>query len=283
MANTTNFNWETPDDTDLVKDGAAAIRTLGSAIDTSLVDLKGGTSGQVLSKNSNSDMDFIWTTSDDANAIQNSIIDAKGDLIVGTADNTPARLPIGSNGYVLTADSAETSGIKWSAAASGGGMTLLSTTSLSSASTTVSITPTGYQNIQVVVSDFQLSGNGYVYLRVNGASTDPNYAGNGTLMRAYDYNHATHPTSGTSLNFANYEYVSGNNNNFAVFNFYDATNTATWRILDYIVAGGSTTNANYGIVYNGAISVANSGALSSFEFYTNSTFSGGTIKVYGVK
>lgn len=63
MANTTNFGWETPDDTDLVKDGAAAIRTLGSAIDTSLVDLKGGTTNQVLAKNSNTDMDFKWVTS----------------------------------------------------------------------------------------------------------------------------------------------------------------------------------------------------------------------------
>ena len=62
MATTTNFGWETPDDTDLVKDGALAIRTLGSAIDTSLVDLKGGTTGQLLSKNSNTDMDFTWTT-----------------------------------------------------------------------------------------------------------------------------------------------------------------------------------------------------------------------------
>jgi hypothetical protein len=64
MANTTNFNWETPDDTDLVKDGAAAIRTLGSAIDTSLVDLKGGTTGQILSKTSNTDMDFTWIAND---------------------------------------------------------------------------------------------------------------------------------------------------------------------------------------------------------------------------
>jgi hypothetical protein len=62
MANTTNFGWETPDDTDLVKDGAAAMRTLGSAIDTSFVDLKGGTTGQLLSKASNSDLDFSWTT-----------------------------------------------------------------------------------------------------------------------------------------------------------------------------------------------------------------------------
>jgi hypothetical protein len=65
MATTTNFNWETPDDTDLVKDGAAAIRTLGSSIDTSFVDLKGGTTGQVLSKASGTDLDFTWTEQDD--------------------------------------------------------------------------------------------------------------------------------------------------------------------------------------------------------------------------
>ncbi len=62
MATTTNFGWETPDDTDLVKDGAAAMRTLGNSIDTSFVDLKGGTSGQVLSKASNTDLDYTWVT-----------------------------------------------------------------------------------------------------------------------------------------------------------------------------------------------------------------------------
>ncbi len=62
MATTTNFGWETPDDTDLVKDGAAAMRTLGSSIDTSFVDLLGGTTGQVLAKTSNTDLDFTWTT-----------------------------------------------------------------------------------------------------------------------------------------------------------------------------------------------------------------------------
>lgn len=65
MATTTNFNWPTPNDTDLVKDGASAIRSLGNAIDTSMLDLKGGTTGQVLSKASNTDMDFTWTEQDD--------------------------------------------------------------------------------------------------------------------------------------------------------------------------------------------------------------------------
>jgi hypothetical protein len=64
MATTTNFNWETPDDTDLVKDGAAAIRTLGSSIDSSFVDLKGGTTGQILSKASNTDLDYTWITNE---------------------------------------------------------------------------------------------------------------------------------------------------------------------------------------------------------------------------
>lgn len=60
MATTTNFGWETPDDTDLVKDGAAAIRTALGGVDTSFVDLKGGTTGQILTKASGTDLDFTW-------------------------------------------------------------------------------------------------------------------------------------------------------------------------------------------------------------------------------
>jgi len=120
MANTTNFNWETPDDTDLVKDGAAAMRTLGNSIDTSFVDLKGGTTGQILSKASNTDLDYTWVTTDDANAIQNAIVDAKGDLIAATAADTPARLAVVTNGQVLTADSTAATGLAW-ATPSGGG------------------------------------------------------------------------------------------------------------------------------------------------------------------
>lgn len=62
MATTPNFNWSTPDNTGLVKNGALDIRTLGNAIDASMVDLKGGTTGQVLAKQTNTDMDFTWAT-----------------------------------------------------------------------------------------------------------------------------------------------------------------------------------------------------------------------------
>jgi len=62
MPTTTNFGWTTPADTDLVKDGASAIRTLGNGIDTSFLDLKGGTTGQILSKATNTDLDFTFVT-----------------------------------------------------------------------------------------------------------------------------------------------------------------------------------------------------------------------------
>jgi hypothetical protein len=118
MATTTpNFGWAVPTSTDLVKDGAVAIETLGDSIDASLVDLKGGTTGQVLAKASGTDMDFSWVAQDDSNAIQNAIVDAKGDLIAASANDTPARLAVGANGETLVADSSTATGLDWKSAA----------------------------------------------------------------------------------------------------------------------------------------------------------------------
>ena len=137
MATTTpNFGWAVPTSTDLVKDGAVAIETLGDSIDASLVDLKGGTTGQVLSKASNTDMDFTWSSAagdiegvtagtgisgggtSGTVTITNSMataIDAKGDLVVGTGADAFSRLAVGSNDQVLTADSTTATGLKWAA------------------------------------------------------------------------------------------------------------------------------------------------------------------------
>jgi len=120
MATSPNFNWPEPDNTDLVKNGALAIRTAVNAIDTSLVDLKGGTTGQVLAKASGTDMDFSWVAQDDANAIQNTQLTAKGALISAVSAGTPVTLTVGSNDQVLTADSTTASGLKWATPAAGG-------------------------------------------------------------------------------------------------------------------------------------------------------------------
>lgn len=93
MASTTNYSWSTPDDTALVKDGASAIRTLGSSIDSTVF------------ANANA-------------AIAKTIVDAKGDLIAATAADTVARLAVGTNGQFLKANSSTATGLEWAAASS---------------------------------------------------------------------------------------------------------------------------------------------------------------------
>lgn len=103
MATTTNFGWTTPDDTDLVKDGAAAIRTALGGVDTSFVDLKGGTTGQVLAKNSNTDLDFTWTEQDDTTLAFNAqtgttytLVAADSAKFVTTSNASPVTVTIPS-------------------------------------------------------------------------------------------------------------------------------------------------------------------------------------------
>jgi len=86
MATSPNYGWLEPDNTDLVKNGALAIRTLGNAIDTTM-----------------------------ATMTPKSTVTTKGDLVAATAASTPARLAVGNNGETLVADSSASTGLRWTA------------------------------------------------------------------------------------------------------------------------------------------------------------------------
>jgi len=150
MATTTNYSWTTPDDTDLVKDGAAAIRTLGTAIDTTVFNNAGA-------------------------AIAKTIVDAKGDIIAATAADTVDRLAVGANDTVLTADSSTATGLKWAASGGAANYTLLNTggTTLSGGTTTVSFT--AYDSLLIIIQDISSdAGNAFVDVRFN-SDTGSNY------------------------------------------------------------------------------------------------------------
>jgi hypothetical protein len=194
---TTNFGWDIPQSTDLVKDGATAIAALGQDIDTAMVDLKGGTTGQVLAKASGTDLDFSWVAQDDSNAIQNAIVDAKGDLIGATAADTPARLAVGTNGQVLTADSTASTGLAWATPSGGGDIVRIATTSFTSSSafSLNDIFSTTYTNYMVILNVTGASGTGNLQarLRVSGAdNTTSNY------YSMYDYNWVSGATAGST-------------------------------------------------------------------------------------
>jgi len=114
-----------PTSTDLVTDLPADFAVFGQAVDTSMADLKGGTTGQVLAKASATDMDFSWVAIDPL-----VILDAKGDLITATAADTPARLAVGTNDQVLTADSTTATGLKWATASSNAATCVLTKSAL---------------------------------------------------------------------------------------------------------------------------------------------------------
>jgi hypothetical protein len=104
-----------------------------------------------------------------AGAVMGTLVDAKGDLIVATAADTPARLAVGTNGHVLTADSAEATGVKWAAAAGGGGG---ATVVIKSVDETLTTTPTLQDDDELV---FAIGSNedwtAHFYLFIDSDST----------------------------------------------------------------------------------------------------------------
>ena len=96
---TSSFGWQMPTSSDLVTDLPADFEVFGQAVDTSLADLKGGTTGQVLSKASNTDMDFTWIEQDDSTLAFNAQTGTTYTLVAADSAN---KLVTASNASAIT-------------------------------------------------------------------------------------------------------------------------------------------------------------------------------------
>jgi len=189
---TTPFGWQMPTNTDLVTDLPADFEVFGQAVATSMADLLGGTTGQVLSKASNTDMDFTWVTDAAGDitgvtagvgisgggtsgtvTVTNSMATAmttSGDLIQATGSGTFARLGTGTSGQYLTTNGTTNS---WVTPPTSGGMTLISEQAVSAVtSVTFSSIAQTYKQLYLVWSGIRHSTSGSAYtIRLNNNST----------------------------------------------------------------------------------------------------------------
>jgi hypothetical protein len=280
MATTTpNFGWAVPTSTDLVKDGAVAIETLGDSIDASLVDLKGGTTGQVLAKASGTDMDFSWVT--DATGIPATILDAKGDIIAATAADTASRLAVGANNTVLTADSSTATGLKWATpAAATSGMTKVTSGSFTNvASVSVDNCFTGtYRNYLLMYRHKAVSATNsqcsFKY-RNGGVDTSTGYyfgfvglSDTGTTVNL-------NTSNGTSVTLSLADSTEGGAGNFYI---YEPAVSGSKFALGQIANNGQSYYRSGGFQRS-----QSSGTFDGFSLIFTSNNSTGTYTVYGLE
>jgi len=252
MATTTNYGWETPDDTDLVKDGASAIRTLGSSIDTTTKNLNPQTTTGAIAYRS------------------------------ATA-NVNTSLAIGTAGQVLTVNSGATAP-EWTTLSTGG-MTELASGSFPAASAlNLTSISQSYKDLILVIRNVYLTVDDDIKLKFNSTATS-NYP----QLRRNAVNSVIGSAAGNGTAFA---YLMGygaavdnisNQANNAVVKIYDYANTVAGKSFEIISQYKDPTNSDKTLnVTEGSYSLTT--AISSINLETGSgNFSGGTYILYGVK
>ena len=244
MATTTNYGWTTPDDTALVKDGASAIRTLGSSVDTTTKNLNPETTlGDIAYRSSTA--------------------------------NVKTRLGLGTAGQVLTVNSGANAP-EW-AAVSAGGMTLISTTTLSGTSTTVSSIPSTYNSLMFIIRGMTASASGEPRFKINGTTSAHEFVGvfgGGSAIEATN-NNGAQMTYGQNMDQTD----DDNCWTLKIDNYASSTTPKSWTFYGVYVK--STTDKSK-IMLAGGYSLTT--AVSSLDIVASSgTFSGGSILTYGVK
>lgn len=304
---TSNYGWQMPTATDLVTDLPADFEVFGQAVDTSLVDLLGGTTGQVLAKASNANMDFAWIANDTGDitgvtagtgisgggtsgtvTITNDMattITAAGDLVVGTGSGTYDNLPIGTTAQVLTADTTVSPyKVKWATAGAtatnfelinAGGTTM-------SGATTITISGISGKNKLFIFMDNAISGNSATLtLRLNtDTGTNYRYVGN-----TFEYNGGTasyysfesRAVSATSFSLTNG--ASASPRSYAMVTVDGANSAGIKPVGINTSAGTSGTNARYVAQQGFYVGTSTISSISIISDVGN--FTSGTLYVYG--
>jgi hypothetical protein len=295
-----------PTPTDLVTDLPADFEVFGQAVATSLADLLGGTTGQVLSKTTNADMDFTWVAANPGDitgvtagtgisgggtsgtvTVTNDMattITASGDIVVGTGSGTYDNLPIGTTNQVLTADTTVSPyKVKW-ATASSGGMTELGTTTLSGTSYTFSAIPqSGYRQLYLEITGpnsattFDLNVE---LQQTDGTGGNEQYCVGHYYISGGSYTTFTNGNTKEKIRLtypgssrADYSYLS--NHAITFYNYWNQRAT-------YIVSSGYQNNSSNRIVFTqmGANELSN---IYNIKINSSQTLTGGTATLWGVK
>jgi len=245
MANpTTNYSFAMPTNSDLVKDLPADFEVFGQAVDTQM------------------------KTNADA-ATQKATLTTTGDIYYASGASTPARLGIGTTGQVLTVSG----GLPAWATSASGGMTLLSTTTLSGTSTVVSSINQTYTNLYVFITGITAGATYYPRINPNGTAGQGIYfcGGAGIFDVATS---AQSATSGTAFST-----TSANNLVLTINNYASATQN---KYL--FMSGASSVSSGTAFITGGVLNTTS--AITSLTMTTTAgtaSFTGGTMYVYGVK
>lgn len=251
MANpTTNYAFAMPTNTDLVKDLPADFEIFGQAVDTQI------------------------KTNADA-AIAKTIVDAKGDLIAATGADAVTRVAVGTNGQYLKADSTASGGVSWDTLPSSGGMTLISTTTLSGATTTLSSIPQIYKSLYLVISGMTANtGNDQFKCLFNNVNNLSNTSGIKTSTVFRD--------DGLEIRFSNSDTLRTDANNAWVLQIDNYTSSTTYKPFNFYGFYTTSASGNESIIGGGGFRSNTAITSLVFNYGGAKTFAGGTVLLYGV-
>ena len=246
MATTTNYSWTTPDDTALVKDGAAAIRTLGSSVDTTVKNLNPETTL--------GDISYRSSTA-----------------------NVNTRLALGTANQQLRVNSGATAP-EWFTPTAAGGMVLISTTTLSGSSVNLTSIPQTYKSLYLVIRDPRPTQDQVGFLaRLNNDSATK-------YKDVRTFTASSQTAADTAMYLSSTNMDNGASDGLITMLINDYTNTTTRKIVQVLaVINNNTTLANLDLTLQNSIYFDNS-AISEVNLICEGVqnWQSGTVLLYGV-